>query len=418
MNFTMMYNLFVRDFRKQKKRITLTLVALAWGTMSIMLLLAFGEGLHRQMALNERGLGNNIGVLWGGQTTKAFKGLGKGRPIRFVAEDPEYIAARIPEIKQIAGEYHRWGVQIRHGETIVSEHITGVHPSYEDMRFHIPQAGGRMINQIDMDKRRRVAFLGWDLKERLFGESDAIGKQILVNSIPFTVIGVMAEKMQMSSYEGMDEDLLAMPSTTFKAIFGDPWLDNIVYQPHDPGDMPAIEKKLYEILGAKYKFDPTDDRALSIWDVVAGQQEFSNIMIGIKMFLGIIGSLTLLIAGVGVANIMYVSIKERTREIGIKMAVGAKRKLILSQFLTEAVMITFTGGAAGMTISYLLTEGFKRMPLGPEAADVIDFMGRPTVSFEIGLIVVGILGLMGLLSGLFPAMRAASVNPVESLRYE
>jgi putative ABC transport system permease protein len=131
--------------------------------------------------------------------------------------------------------------------------------------------------------------------------------------------------MQMSSYEGQDEDLLAMPSTTFKAIFGHTWLNNIVYQPHDPADMPLIEKKLYEVLGAKYKFDPSDDRAIAIWDVVAGQKEFTNIMIGIKMFLGIIGSLTLLIAGVGVANIMYVSIKERTREIGIKMAVGAKK---------------------------------------------------------------------------------------------
>ncbi|MCB2231573.1 ABC transporter permease [bacterium] len=418
MNLTMMYNLFIRDFRKQKKRITLTLVALAWGTMSIMLLLAFGEGLHRQMALNQRGLGNNIAVMWGGQTTKAFKGLGKGRPIRFQAEDPEYIAARIPEIKQIAGEYSRWGVKVQYKDQIVNEHITGIYPNFEDMRFHIPQMGGRMINQIDMEHRRRVAFLGWDLSERLFGEEDPIGKQILVNSTPFIVIGVMAEKMQMNSYEGMDENLLAMPSTTFKAIFGDPWLDDIVYQPHDPKDMPIIEKKLYEVLGAKYKFDPADDRTLQIWDVVSSQEEFTNIMIGIKMFLGIIGSLTLLIAGVGVANIMYVSIKERTREIGIKMAVGAKKKLILSQFLTEALMITFTGGAIGMTISYLLTEGFKRLPLSPDAADVVDFMGRPTVSFEIGFVVIAILGLMGLFSGLFPAMRAASVNPVESLRYE
>ncbi|MBD3403905.1 FtsX-like permease family protein [candidate division GN15 bacterium] len=418
MNFTMMYNLFVRDFRKQKKRITLTLVALAWGTMSIMLLLAFGEGLHRQMSLNQRGLGSNLAVMWGGQTTKPFKGLGKGRPIRFLKEDPEYIAERIPELKHVAGEYHRWGVTVRYGDEVLSEHVTGIHPSFEEMRYHLPQVGGRMINQIDMEKRRRVAFLGWDLNERLFGDEDPIGKQILVNDMPFTVVGVMAEKMQTNSYSGMDEDNLAIPSTTFKAVFGDPWLDNIVYQPYDKADMPHIERQLFEVLGAKYKFDPTDERALSIWDVVASQQEFTNIMIGIKMFLGIIGSLTLLIAGVGVANIMYVSIKERTREIGIKMAVGARRSLILSQFLVEALMITFTGGALGMAISYALTEGFKRMPVNPGTADVLEFMGRPTVSFEIGMAVIIILGAMGLLSGLFPAMRAASVNPVESLRYE
>ena len=213
----------------------------------------------------------------------------------------------------------------------------------------------------------------------------------------------------------MDEDLVVIPATTFKAIFGDPWLDYIVYQPHNPDEMPLIEKKIFEAMAAKYRFDPTDDRALSIWDTVASSEGFNNIMLGIKMFLGIIGCLTLLIAGVGVANIMYVSIKERTREIGIKMAVGARKSFILRQFLIESLLITFLGGLVGMTVSYAATEGFKRMPI---ESDVLDFMGRPTISLEVGIMVVVILGIMGLLSGLFPAMRAASTNPVESLRYE
>jgi putative ABC transport system permease protein len=148
---------------------------------------------------------------------------------------------------------------------------------------------------------------------------------------------------------------------------------------------------------------------------VEGSREFDNIMLGVKIFMMIIGGLTLLIAGVGVANIMYVSIKERTREIGIKMAVGARRSYILWQFLLEALLITFTGGALGMSVSYVLTEGFKRIPIESE---IMDFLGRPTLSFEIGLIVIVILSVMGIFSGLFPALRAASVNPVESLRYE
>ncbi len=418
MNLTTIFNLFIREFRKQKKRITLTLVALSWGTISIMLLLAFGEGLHRQMSLNRKGMGNNIGVMWSGQTTKAFKGMGKGRPIQLLKEDPQYLLDRIPELKYAGGEYSRWSQKVKYKDKVLNQHISGVPPIYEIIRYHIPQEGGRMINQRDMEERRRVAFLGNETKENLFGDEDPIGKRITINDIPFTVVGVMIEKIQMGNYGGMDADRVVIPATTFHALFGDAYLDDIVYQPRNPDQMPLIEKKIYEAMGAKYRFDPTDDRALSIWDTVSMGREFNNMMLGIKVFLGIIGSLTLLIAGVGVANIMYVSIKERTREIGIKMAVGAKKSLILFQFLIEAILITFIGGSSGMLIAYGMTEAFKRVPLGPESADIMEFMGRPTVSMEVGVTVVIILGTLGLLAGLFPAMKAASTNPVESLRYE
>ncbi|MEE8575908.1 MAG: ABC transporter permease [candidate division Zixibacteria bacterium] len=415
MQAPIIYNLFIRDFRKQKKRIMLTLAALVWGTMSIMLLLAFGEGLHQQLSINRKGMGENIAVLWGGQTTKPFKGMGKGRSIPLHEEDPAYLLSRIPELKYCGGEYHRWGTKIKYGDKVSSEHMTGSPPSWEFMRNHIPEMGGRMINQMDMDLKRRVAFVGFDLKKRLFDEESGVGEQILINNIPFTVIGTMAEKMQMNSYSGQDSDVLVIPSTTFNTIFGRRYLNNIVYQAHSPDDMEMVEKKIFQAMGAKYKFDPTDERALSVWDTVAGARQFNNMLVGIKMFLGIVGFLTLLIAGVGVANIMYVSIKERTREIGIKMAVGARKSLILSQFLIEALLITFIGGFFGMLISLVLTEGFKRVPI---ESDVLEFMGRPTVSIEVGVAVVIILGLMGLVSGFFPALRASSVNPVESLRYE
>ncbi|MFQ6008823.1 MAG: ABC transporter permease, partial [Candidatus Zixiibacteriota bacterium] len=399
----------------QKKRITLTLLALAWGTISIMLLLGFGEGLHRQMTINSKGLGEGIAIMWGGQTSIPFKGMGKGRPVFLLPEDVKYLKERIPEIREIGGQYDRWGVKLKYGDNLVSEHVSGVPPNYEQMRNLIPEQGGRMINDLDVKLRRRVAFLGNNLKERLFGDEDAVGRQVLVNSIPFTVVGVMKKKLQTSSYYGPDENILFIPHTTFAAIFGDPFLDNIVYQLNDPNENEIVERKVFEAMGAKYKFDPNDDRALAIWDTIATSREFDNVMLGIKIFMMIIGGLTLLIAGVGVANIMYVSIKERTREIGIKMAVGARRSYILWQFLLEALLITFSGGALGMAVSYVLTEGFKRMPI---ESDVLNFMGRPTLSFEIGMIVVIILSVMGILSGLFPAIRAASVNPVESLRYE
>jgi putative ABC transport system permease protein len=434
MQWSTVYNVFVRDFRKQKKRITLTIVALCWGTISIMLLLGFGEGLHRQLSINGKGMGEGISVLWPGQTSMPWKGLGKGRPIRFVPEDVDYLKHKIPELKEVGGEYHRWGTAIKYGDKVVSEHVNGLSPNYQEIRNHIPAAGGRMINELDMKYKRRVVFLGNKLAERLFSDTppndenwfqanplsqkiaeEAVGKEILINGIPFTIVGVQIHKMQMNSYSGMDADKASIPATTFEAIFGDPWLDNIIYAPHDVTRMKEVEKKVYEVLGQKYKFDPADKRALGIWDVAENQKEMNNMLFGIKLFLGIIGGLTLLIAAVGVANIMYVSIKERTREIGIKMAVGARKGYILTQFLLEAILITFTGGFLGMFISVAATEAFKRVNIESE---VLAFMGRPTISIEIGLVVVAILGIMGIMAGLFPAMKAASVSPVESLRYE
>lgn len=436
MQFSTIYAVFIRDFRKQKKRITLTIIALCWGTISIMLLLGFGEGMHRQLSLNQKGMGEGIAVIWGGQTTIPYRGLGKGRPIMFHAEDVEYLKSRVPELKEVGGEYHRYGVSVRYGKRVVSEHINGVTPNYEEMRFHIPQLGGRMINELDMKLKRRVVFLGDRLMNRLFGSDttqgmtmedffkpgkstvtsqEVIGKEILINGIPFTVVGVSTHKMQMNAYSGMDQDKATIPATTFKAIFGDPYLDNMVYMPYDVSKMKIAEQKVYEAFSAKYKFDPTDKRAIQIWDVAENQRQFNNMLLGIKIFLGIIGGLTLLIASVGVANIMYVSIKERTREIGIKMAVGARRAYILTQFLLEAMIITFVGGFLGMAISISATEGFKRVNID---SGVLNFMGRPTISMEIGLIVVGILGVLGLLAGFFPALKASSVSPVQSLRYE
>lgn len=427
----MIYNIFVRDFRKQKKRITLTLIALAWGTISIMLLLGFGEGLHQQLTINRRGMGENIVVLWAGSTSLPYKGLPKGRELRFQAEDIDYLRRSMPELEEVGGEYSQWGVEVRYGENVVSEHITGITPNYETIRNHIPLMGGRMINEIDLQKKRRVVFLGSSIAGRLFGREegsessffgsdkptteDPVGKTVYINGLPFTVIGVEREKQQMGMYGGPDGNKASIPLTTFETVFGHRYVHNIIYKPADPTRMEQIERRVYEVFGAKYKFDPNDDRALWVWDTVTSSAEFDKILTGLKMFLGIIGGLTLLIAGVGVANIMYVSVKERTREIGIKMACGARRSYVMVQFLIEALIITFLGGVGGMSVSYILTESFKRLPM---ESDVLRFMGRPTIDTEIGITVIIILGIMGILSGLFPAMRASSVNPVESLRYE
>ena len=416
---SILFNVFMRDFRKQKKRMVLTLVAILWGTLSIMLLLAFGEGLKRQFAINDRGLGEGIVIMWSGQTAKPYQGFGKGRRIWLRVDDIDYLRRRMPELETVAGEYQRYGAVVKYGTKVLNERINGIYPEYRDLRNFIPQMGGRMIDKLDMDLKRRVAFLGDRTKARLFGEDTpiekVIGERIYINGTPFTVVGVMIHKIQMSNYEGMDADVIAIPATTYETIFNDPYLDYVLYKPRTFDNMAGVEKRVFAVMGAKYKFDPTDDRALRTWDLVEERRVTQSIFVGMEIFLGGIGFLTLFIAGVGVANIMYVSIRERTREIGVKMAVGARRIYILMQFIIEALGLTFMGGIMGMAVAYGLTELFKIVPLDSEA---LAMLGRPTVSLEIGIVVTVILGILGFMAGLFPALKAASINPTEALRYE
>jgi putative ABC transport system permease protein len=411
----LIFRLFLRDLKKQRKRITLTLMAIVWGTISIVMLLAFGEGMKRSLNKAQHGMGKDIVVMWGGQTSIPYQGLGKGRRIHFVDEDIELIKKKVPEIEAAGGEYNSWGVSITYKDNTVSERVNGVYPSYEEMRAHYAQAGGRFINDLDMQHRRRVVFLGSKLQERLFGKEDAVGKTIVMNNIPFVVIGVMIEKMQMGMYNGPDEDKATIPATTFQAIWGQKYLQDIVYQPRDATQIEEVKKKVSKVMGGKYKFDPEDKEALWLWDVIEGQKIFNKVLMGFQIFLGIIGGMTLLIAGVGVANIMYVAVKERTREIGIKMAMGAKRLHIMSQFLLEALIITILGGLLGVFFSLVIVKIWGAIPM---EADWAQWLGQPVISMNIAVITSMILGVIGTLAGIFPSRRAASVNPVESLRYE
>ncbi len=242
-----------------------------------------------------------------------------------------------------------------------------------------------------------------------------MGKTVIINKIPFTVIGVMIDKLQMGMYNGPDWDKATIPATTFATIFGQQYLSNIVYRPKDVAQVEEVKAKISQVMGAKYKFDPKDKEALSLWDVIEGQRIFNKVLTGLQIFLGIIGGMTLLIAGVGVANIMYVAVKERTREIGIKMALGAKRLHVMSQFLLESLLIAIFGGTLGILLSLMIVQVWRAIPI---RAEWMQWLGKPVISLEVAVITAAILGLIGIFSGVFPSQRAASVNPVNSLRYE
>lgn len=416
-DFHVIFSLFATASQLQKKRAFLTIASIAWGTVAILLLLAFGEGLKLQLDKNRRAMGENIAVLWPGETSKPARGLPPGRPIRPRIDDLEFIRGRMPELKSVIGELTSWRTAITFERKTINARVIGTSWEYGEARKHYPVAGGRWLTPEDEKQRRRVAFLGDEVATDLFGKDlDPVGKTILINSAPYTVIGVMQHKTQMGAYGGPDATHICIPITTARAQFGRDRLSNLLLETHQPDEMKPALKKFNEIMGGKMGYDPTDERAFGTWDTVESAKINRMITGGIQMFLGIVGALTLLIGGVGVANIMFAVIKERTREIGVKMALGAKARWIVWPFVLEALVYTFIGGALGMTIAILLTAAATFLPV--ESNEVMSFLGRPTLSPLIGIATSAILGTIGLLAGYFPARRAARIDPASTLRYE
>jgi putative ABC transport system permease protein len=408
-------HLFTRSARLQKKRATLTIASIAWGTVTILLLLAFGEGLKRQLSTNEKAMGENLAIHWPGETSKVWKGLPEGRPIRPRIDDIQALRERIPEA-DVWGEMRTGRTNMTYGRKTVNGQLSGVNWIYGDPRKHYAQPGGRFLNARDEDEKRRVVFLGYELAEDIFGKEEPVGKQLLINNSPFTVIGIMEKKTQTSAYGGQDKNHAVIPITTFKAVMGRDRLWVLVIHAKRSEDMEAVLAHANEVMAARYGYDPKDDHVWGIWNTVKGQAVGDKIRLGMEIFFGIIGALTLVIGCVGVANIMYAVVKERTREIGVKMALGARRGWITGPFLLEGMLYTFLGGLAGAAIAIVIVTLLGMIP--PEGARVLQFMGKPTLSWPIGAATVLILGTAGLLAGYFPARRAAAIDPAATLRYE
>jgi putative ABC transport system permease protein len=407
---------FFHDLRAHRTRAILTLVAITWGTIAVVLLLSFGDGLGTQMMKGLVNAGNRIMVVYGMETGLTYQGLPKGRRIRLMEADASLLQQVIPAIDMISPQYRK-NVQLMYGKFSVTTECEGVNPLFEDMRRMFPAGGGRFLNAVDLQEQRRVLFLGEEIAKEIFKDEDPIGKTILVDGVPFTMIGVMQKKIQTSMNNGPDVRRAIMPSTTFRTTYGNIYVNTLVVHPSDPSQQERVKSEIYRVLGRKYQFDPEDERALGIWDFIEAEKISRKIGIGVSIFMFSVGFLTLLIAGIGVANVMYVVVKERTREIGIKMAVGARRNYILGQFIFEALLLAFIGGAVGLLFSYSVVTAVRMIPTGDDI-NAMQFLGRPVLSLTTMLMTTGVLALIGFLAGFFPARKAASVDPVESLRYE
>ena len=409
-------HLFLQTARLKKKRAVLTVASIAWGTVAVLLLLAFGQGFREQLLRNERGMGRNISIVWAGQTSKPFSGMPPGRRISFAETDARYARERMGDIATVIGEIEKGRVPLVYGRKTVNGGVVGVEPPYRVWRNQVPETEGRFIDAADERDGRRVIFLGDKVAAQVFGREAPLGKTMLVAGTPFLVIGVLRHRIQDNSYMRPDEHQTFIPLSTFQAMFGHQNLDNLVVGVEDATQMALAVDRLRHVLGRRHGFDPADDRALSVWNTVDDNQESEAIMLGIQMFLGVVGALTLIVGGVGVANIMYAVVKERTREIGVKMALGARPRWITGPFVLEASLYTFLGGAVGIMIALVLVTLIALIPL--ESSEVMGYLGHPRISVPIGIVTTFILGAIGLLAGYFPARRAASIDPAETLRYE
>jgi putative ABC transport system permease protein len=406
--FRTIFSEFIVDLRAQKLRAFLTMFGIIWGTVAIVVLVAFGVGFKKQTAANMHGIGEGIAIMFPGKTTKPWAGYGIGRPISYIEEDTKLIASQVPNICAISPEYSQ-ETTARVGANILNPTISGVNVVYSEMRNIIPEAGGRFINILDLQDRRRVAVIGDKVKEFLFGEQNAIGKTVFIGQVPFMVIGVMQKKTQPSSYNSRDQDRIFIPISTFASIYGTIHLDDIIYQIKDPQLGEQTEKEVRTVLSKRYKFDPTDRDAVWIWDTTDFDRLSFYMFLGINIFLGLIGSFTLGVAGLGVANIMFIVVQERIKEIGVKRAVGATKTNILVQFFTETFFIVFTGSVIGFLISYGIIALLSMIPIK-------EYVGVPELSFEVVGITIFVLITVGLLSGLMPARRASNIDVVECLR--
>jgi len=416
--FSILMSEFFDELRKQKIRAFLTISSMAWGTFTITLLLAFGSGLSNAFMKGMLGAGNQILMVYGGQTNLEYQGLGKGRRVSLVEDDAVLLKKSIPQIDMISPSYGKW-IQVKSGTSTVNTYCEAVNPGFQDMRTMYPTQGGRFLTEKDMNESRRVAVVGHKIAEEVFGTKDVVGKSMMIDDQPYTIVGVLQSKMQMGMSMGPDSRRVIMPFTTFKSIYGYTNIRSVVVHISNPEMHKVVERKIFETLGRKYKFDPKDERALGVWDMVEGQKMMSAIGTGFTIFLGAIGLLTLIVAGVGIANIMYVVVKERTREIGIRKAIGARRIHISSQFIMESLMLSFIGGIIGLGITFIIVKAAWLVPSNPDSnVDPIEMLARPVISLTTMFSIFSILTVIGLMAGYFPARKAASVDPVESLRYE
>jgi putative ABC transport system permease protein len=405
----------MRTLFAHKLRTLLTMFGIAWGIVSITLMVAAGEGLRAGQAKVAESFSRDVMIVFAGRTSLQAGGLRAGRRVEWTATDHIEVAKQAPSCGYVMPELGQ-GAPVRSAHNSGSLTITGSMPDFAFIRS-IPVAEGRYPNWDDERQVRRVAFLGSDAKKQLFGNRPAMGETLRIGDFPYTVVGTMRHKEQDSSYDGRDIGKVFLP---FSAILQDfprkpPSLpdavNRLLVSPRSLADHEACKGELRRALGRIHGFDPRDEEAAHIWDTVEDAKAFRTMTDGMKYFLGAVGIATLFIGGIGVMNVMLVAVRERTREIGVRKALGATRRSIVRQFVVETLLVVFVSGGTGLALAYGLCALVNLLPMPPFFAGLL-----PTWSS--GLTALALLGTVALLAAVYPARRAASIDPVEALRWE